>query len=136
MYCTNCGKKLEENETTCQNCGNQTENKNNIQTISKEDNNKANKLNNIVLILLFSPIIVALLCSFIKIALPLNIFIYTSILTILSSLILLIYIRIKYQKNNESKTTLIVLILVITLEIIPYIIILSACSKIADDLGG
>lgn len=142
MYCTNCGKKLEENEIICQNCGNNSltsnnniQNKNNIQTISEEDNKKANKLSILSIILFISPEILILLSDLIEkiinnqkiIMLITNIFTSLYTLAPLAALTLLIYTRIKYPENKRSKILLILMIIIIIIYIIASIIMLFAC---------
>ncbi len=142
MYCTNCGEKMEDGSKFCTNCGAQIESKNETtqavkeknvkeETIQKveekninveDENKKANRLCILSVILFFGAPIIDLILYSLQMA-GLDSFFTSTVIELLSlgepaSIILMIYVRVKYPKNKFGKIIMWIYIILIALGII------------------
>ena len=135
-FCSNCGNKIQPGATFCTNCGKQiginnqvvnSQQNNQQQTISPEDDKRANLLATIALILFFSPGVPTILNN-VKVFYQLSKALETiTSLGLLASIVLIIIARVKYPKNRFSKIVMWIMIGMTALGLALIMIIMLAC---------
>ena len=144
MFCSNCGKKLDDNEKFCSNCGKLREDRFQEEGNGSNVNNAVQKSNDERvpnILSLFSLILgfgIGSTIALINVFIP-NAEAFLANLGITGSfpligLVIIIITRIKYPKNKFSKIVLWIYIIFFIIGIIAMVLFLAACINLCGSI--
>lgn len=146
MYCNNCGNICKDSDIYCEQCGHSLPNQrlnnvsansninDNLRSESDEDNKRANQLGVISFVCLVLPFVLDKILIFLPFEIKDSISSSLSGMSLLTSITLMIFIRIKYPNNVLGKVLMWLCIIGFIFWIICALIIMIACVSFLEEL--